>query len=110
MLLAVQLAQLLERGDTGVLRDSGVRAAQEHAASAVRDLFELSARLEVAFRPEIFADFAALLHGCKGANRGRTGQVLDPAGEKWHRVESRKDGLAGLLATRSTRDRHCAMR
>ena len=71
MLLGVQLTQPFEGGDARVVSDAGVRAAEQHAARAVRHLFELAARLEVAFRPEIFADFTALLHGGQRAPPGQ---------------------------------------
>ena len=62
MLLGVQLSQLLEAGNARALRDAGVRAAEQHDARAVLYGFEHATGLEIAFRPEIFTDFAALLH------------------------------------------------
>ena len=70
VLLGVKLPQLLEAADARGLCDAGVRSAQEHDALTALDRFEHSTRLEIAFRPEIFADFAALLHGCQRAPTG----------------------------------------
>ena len=67
MRFGVQLTQLFEGRDAGVGGDAGVRAAEEHPPLAEWNFLELAARLRVAFRPEIFTDFAALLHARKRA-------------------------------------------
>jgi hypothetical protein len=58
----VQLAQGFEARGSGAGGDAGVGAAQEHESRSIPHGFEGAAGFEVAFRPEIFADFAALLH------------------------------------------------
>ncbi len=67
MLLRVELAELIEAGYARALRDAGVRSTEQHDALAELDGLEHPSRLEVTFRPEIFADFAALVHAPKRA-------------------------------------------
>lgn len=73
MLLGVELSQLFEARHARALRDAGVSAAQEHDAVTVLDRLEQAPGLEIAFRPEIFADFAALLHVVSVRRSGRGG-------------------------------------
>ena len=77
MLLRIEFAQLLEARHARALRDAGVSSAQQHDAIAILDRFEHAPRFEVAFRPEIFADFAALVHGRSLREVLESGQVSD---------------------------------
>ena len=87
------------------------RARAMSNACAVFDGLEHAPGLEVAVRPEIFTDFAALLHGVSVRNARALGQVIDarrqsdawtstrrstydpPGGQLAHRHSSRSSEL-----------------